>query len=232
MTIDLRLSRRAFLGSLAASALAPAARAYDITPFVPHWEERIPAIMRDLEAADPRSVVLVGDSISEFCPYKDVAGRSLVNCGVAAIRQRHLADYAERFLRQSWADVVILFGGKNTARPDVPQEERDGFRADTLRIVQAARASGAKLVFCTVTPTEPDMLNSSYYPLDLTARVNSTIREIAKSLKSPVLDINGLLKDAGGWAKKGTTKDGIHLTPETYARLKPSFDKAVSQLLD
>lgn len=202
-------------------------KAYDVSPFVPHWDERQDAITQGLDAAGPGAVLLLGDSISEAAPFHNVAGHPLVNGGIAAIRQRQLADRAEVLLEHSHCSIAILFGGKNTARSDVSQEERDSFKTDTLRIAKAARASGAQVIFCTVPPTEPGMLLSNLYPPALTVYVNDVIQEVAGSLSSPVVDVNALFRGADGWAREGVTKDGIHLTPSSYADLKIALDQAV-----
>lgn len=225
------VSRRSFMLGAASLAFSRSAQSYDIRQFSPHWEARLPVIRGDIMSTQPGSIFLLGDSISEFCPYKDVAGRALVNCGFSGIRQRQLADYAQRFLPGSKPAAILLFGGKNTARADVPWDEMDGVVDDTRRLAQLASATGARLLFCTVTPTEKIGGMQDLYTDVLAAKANSAIKSVAANFSAKVLDINQMLSDDGSWARAGTTKDGVHLKDETYAILKQPFDRAVAGLL-
>jgi lysophospholipase L1-like esterase len=198
---------------------------------VGHFRARVTTITRDIESLSPdttRTVVLLGDSITEGFRVKELAGWRVVNEGISS---DHIAvpdgeggvlSRIGLVAKARPAHVFLMigindFGSSKTL--DVAQKHYEEVVAALRETVPDARLHLQSLIptsgrFSFHNPTVNEM--------------NLRIRRIARENGADYIDIYSLVADEAGQLRKDFTRDGLHLLPPAYAKWQTKLEEVLT----
>lgn len=185
-----------------------------------HYRERckqIEASVGALPSSTTATVVLLGDSITEGHPSKQLGGLSVMNQGIgsdridvptssAGVRQRLAfvakARPAHLFLMIGINDLG--WGGETT----------DTIKAQYTDLVKALTQAlpNTTIHLQSVLPTRGKQANLVPGVIEL----NSHIRHLAEKYRLDYIDLFDLVRDEKNELRKDLTYDGVHLNAEGY----------------
>jgi lysophospholipase L1-like esterase len=160
-------------------------------------------------AIGPETVVLLGDSITEFGRWEDLLpDRPVANRGFAGFTSEELVPVAAE-VAVDRPRLVLVLAGTNDIRDghDTAWTERElGRILDEL----AAAGPGTTVVLQTLLPRA-----------DAVAEIdaaNRMIVDLAAARGLEVLDLHPAFDDGTGGLRPAETTDGLHLSPAGYER--------------
>lgn len=187
----------------------------------------------------PAPIVLLGASYAGGWALPSVAGRAVVNKGVAGQQSWEMLDRFDRDVVAQRPTAVILWGYIN----DVFRSSRDDMGAAQARakasfeqMIAKARAAGIE----PIVATEVTMglkagwgewlaswvgwaMGKESYQAYINARVlelNAWLRDLARREGLLLLDLQPAVSDARGMRRQGmANEDGSHITAAGYAAL-------------
>lgn len=186
------------------------------------------------ELQKPVQVVLIGDSITDAWPFARPAFFSETGYVGRGISGQVSTQMLTRFMQDVVAlgpKVVVINAGTN----DIA-ENQGTYNADqTFRSIEAmariAQACGIRPVLTSVLPAarfgwRPSVTDG---PEKIDA-LNARIRALAAANKWLYIDYHSVLREGDG-IPAAYSKDGVHPTPEGYARMEPLVVEAVGKAL-
>jgi lysophospholipase L1-like esterase len=197
---------------------------------VNHFRARVTTITKDIEALPPdttRTVVLLGDSITEGFRVKEMAGWRVVNEGISS---DHIAvpggeggvlSRIDLVAKARPAHIFLMigindFGSSKTL--DVAQKHYEEVVAAMREAVPDARLHLESLV--------PTSGRFAFHNATVN-EMNRRIQRIAKQNGADYIDIHSLVADESGELRKDFTRDGLHLLPPAYALWKAKLEKVL-----
>ena len=185
-----------------------------------HYHNRLEQIEADVDAAlqevQPR-LVLLGDSLSEGHPAKEIAGFRVVNMGISGdkIAMEPDGGVLRRLdvVARAKPEHVFVMVGVNDFWHTPPKPVADA-KADYSKLAEALAKAlpDSKLWLLSTFPTSGEY-----------AEFNGTINELNKWVRvladrhgAEYVDAHPALANAKGELRAEFTGDGIHLTPEGY----------------
>lgn len=181
-----------------------------------------------LQARRERTILVLGDSIVEGALWPNLCGATVINGGIGGGSMLTVLDVMPGWLDRKFDAIVIAAGVNDAARirPTPPAQ----FRERLEGVVRRAQANAKAVLVATVLPVETSgTLGESTYDPKLIAAYTAEIRGAAKRSGVLLIDFNrafGVGED--GPLKAGTTLDGVHLTPESYAIWLGEVSRAVT----
>lgn len=173
--------------------------------------------MEARDATQKKTLVLLGDSLTEFCGWDGLkADYDVVNHGVAGDTTMGLWTRVNRATRLSpWA-VILQIGINDLGQGLTPEELADNH----ARIWRDIRANSPQsvLVVCSLLPIREEKLGwtSSWLANKRVKAVNKLLRDLAAAAKLPFLDLFSVIADEQGELPERMTLDGVHLTDSAY----------------
>jgi len=164
------------------------------------------------DGAMPRpTLFLVGDSLIEFCDWQSwLTELHAINLGRAGETVGELLARLPEILalRPPPDSLLLMTGTNNVCREDF------AFLTDYETILRQCRAALPDTMI-TVNSLLPIAL--PYLASNVTARLNSLLRELATRQGAAYLDAHAALTDAGGLPLAGAlSPDGVHLGQRGY----------------
>ena len=197
-----------------------------------HYHNRLEQIEADVDAAlkegCPR-IVLLGDSISEVHPAKEIAGFRVVNMGISGdkIAMEPDGGVLRRLdvVARAKPEHVFVMVGVNDFWHTPPKSVVDA-KADYTKLVEALTTAlpEAKLWFLSTFPTSGD--HAKFNPL--VKELNERVRALAELHGAEYVDMHPLLANNKGELRAEFTGDGIHLTPEGYDAWTREIERLIS----
>lgn len=188
--------------------------------FHAHYRKRVAAIheaIAALPSGTTKTVVLLGDSITEGNPAKTLAGMPAVNMGISG---DHIASplkdagVAARvgLLADAKPAHVFLLIGINDFGSSKPVEKA---RAEYAALVASIRETvpGAQLHLQSILPTSGRYAFHNPTVLEM----NRHIGRIAGEQGCDYVDLHPMMADGDGRLRADWTRDGLHLLPPAYA---------------
>jgi lysophospholipase L1-like esterase len=177
-------------------------------------------------------VLFLGDSLTEhFDPdlWRDhMAPRGVLNAGISGDRTDHLRWRLEHGnLDDPPPQAVVLLIGTNDLGYDrSPAVTAEGIRANLLKLRQ--RLPRADILLLGLWPREdvPRILQRHEI-----AAVNQLISTCEGAARIRYADLGGLLLEPDGRLSPQISPDRLHFSAQGYARLLPSLDRLIDQLL-
>lgn len=187
----------------------------------------------------PAPIVLLGASYAGGWQLPPVAGRPVVNKGVAGQQSWEMLERFDRDVVASHPSAVIVWGYINdifrSSREDVARAQTRA-RASFEEMIRKARAAGIEPIVATEVPMSQNeswsewlawlvgsALGKQSYQDYINARVtelNAWLRDVARREHILLLDLHGAVADARGNRRKGlSNEDGSHISPAGYAAL-------------
>ena len=185
-----------------------------------HYHARLNQIEADVDSAlkdgRPR-IVLLGDSISEGHPAKEIAGFRVLNMGISGDKIAMEPDGGvlrrlEVVARAKPAHVFLMIGVNDFWH--TPPKPLEAAIADYAQLAEALPRAvpGARISMLSTFPTsgEHAALNASVQEL------NKHVRQFAARHRGTFVDMQPLMADANGELRPELTSDGIHLSGLGY----------------
>lgn len=193
--------------------------------FEPHWSLREFIIARQVEQVGKGAVALIGDSIIEGLRGDVIGGRTVINCGLAGVRTRNLADRVGSWIGAVAPSLsIVMVGINSTPSASVSYEEQVAFKPDYLRMVQTIKAATmGRVIACAILPVEAGKLYSTSHPNASVDGCNSYIGEVCQATGAVYTDTNSLFRGQAGW-----TIDGIHPNATGYSQLRMALERAIA----
>ena len=212
-----------------------------------HFTSDVPAAPEPREAASPvrrfelinaevksvrHRVLFLGDSITErFDPdiwRQHMEPRGVLNAGISGDRTDHLRWRLEHGnLDDPPPQAVVLLIGTNDLGYDrSPAVTAEGIRANLLKLRQ--RLPRADILLLGLWPREdvPRILQRHEI-----AAVNQLISTCDGAARIRYADLGGLLLEPDGRLSPQISPDRLHFSAQGYARLAPTLDGLIDQLL-
>jgi lysophospholipase L1-like esterase len=212
------------------------------------------------QAADPKRVVFMGDSITDgwrltdYFPDKPYVNRGISGQTTPQMVVRMYPDVVD--LKP--AAVVILAGTNDIARntgPETAEIIEDNFMAMT----DIARSNGIKVVLCSVMPVSDypflaqqtaqagrggaaaggpgggrgmmrTKMTEQHPPADI-LKLNAWMKAYAAKVGAVYADYFSAMVDDKGWLKDGISADGLHPTADGYKLMVPVVNAALAKAL-
>jgi lysophospholipase L1-like esterase len=183
----------------------------------------------------PNGIVLIGDSITEGLFFDRICGIPVLNAGIGGAGVTMFVDFVDEVVAKTKPSVVVIALGVNDAHAKTGSEE--AYVAEWVKfyskIVQSVKKGKAEPVLMTILPVEKDMdLGSRYFNSNQIKMMNAKIADLAQRGNCVVIDSYATFADSEGFTKKGSTVDGVHLTPKSYEIWKSDIRKGVAMALE
>jgi lysophospholipase L1-like esterase len=187
-----------------------------------HYQMRCDEIRADIAAfnlAASKSVVLLGDSITEANPLAELHGLPVINQGISGDHVDSNDPYIGVRRRVNLvadarpSHIYLLIGINDVGYLDRSVQHIADLYKGMLQTLIAA-VPQARVIVQTVLPTSEDRAH-------LNARVrqlNTDIKTIAATTGCHVLDLHKLFLNEIGELRAEFTNDGVHLNPAGYER--------------
>lgn len=209
--------------------------------------------------ADPRRVVFMGDSITDFWNLDEYFhGQPYVNRGIGG-------QTTPQMLVRMYPDVIdlkpaamVLLAGTNDIARNTGPSTPEMIQENIMAITELAQHHGIKVLLSSITPVSdyPYLAQQSGKapappavpgrgdrgpivrqrmtvgrpPADI-LKLNAWMKDYAKSVNAVYVDYFSALVDEKGWMKDGLANDGLHPNPEGYKIMAPIISEAIRKAL-
>jgi beta-glucosidase len=180
----------------------------------------------------PHRVLFLGDSLTEHFDsdlWRDhMAPRGVLNAGISGDRTDHLRWRLEHGNLDGPPPqaVVLLIGTNDLSYDRSPEVVAEGIRANLLKLRQ--RIPRADILLLGLWPREDVPRISQRHEV---AAVNQLIGACGGSARIRYADLGGQLLELDGRLSPQISPDRLHFSAQGYARLVPSLDRLIDQLL-
>lgn len=191
-------------------------RLFDTVPFmVDHYAKRIARF--ENEPIPPRSIVFLGNSITEGGRWKKLTGdSSAVNRGVGGDITFGVLERLNEIVAAKPSKLFLLIGindiGKDIPAPVI---------ADNIRkIIERFKKESpdTKVYVQSIFPVNPEIRNfpQHYDKNEFVKKANACINTVVTHTKVNFIDTFALFSDERGFLKQQYTDDGLHINSEGY----------------
>lgn len=184
------------------------------------------------QAADPKRVVFMGDSITDSWPLADsFPGNHSVNRGISGqtTAQMLVRMYPDVIALQP-AAMVLLAGTNDIAGNNGPQT-LDMIKHNLMAMVELAQVHNIKVILCALTPVSDKAAGgrkqSVHRPPSDILKLNAWLKEYAAKIKAPYVDYYTAVVDAQGELGRAYTEDGLHPNARGYQLMQAAVAKAM-----
>jgi len=184
------------------------------------------------EQVNKDSIVLLGDSIIDYWPYKDYyQNDNIVNRGIAGDTSLGILNRLDQIISLNPKAVIIHVGGNDLVRLK-EDNDTDSIVKRILKIkYELETNSNTKVYIVSLTPVlrGHNITNNTYMQKRTNQMIDAINDEL--SLFTKIIDVNSYLKDDKGNLKLEYTKDGLHLTKHGYDVFSYVIGKKVKELV-
>jgi lysophospholipase L1-like esterase len=206
-------------------------------------------------AADPKRVVFLGDSITDFWKLAEsFPGKPYVNRGIGGqTTPQMLVRMYPDVINLKPAAMVLLAGTNDVARNTGPVTA-EMIEQNIMAITELAQLHGIKVILCSVLPisdypflrqqNEPPpaapvpgpgalpriKMTEGRPPADI-LRLNAWIKDYAARINAIYVDFFTAMVDEKGWLKDAYSGDGLHPNAEGYQVMAPLVASAIQKAL-
>ena len=165
--------------------------------------------------ADPRRVVFMGDSITEFWT-QSFWSRSLLNRGISGqTTPQMLLRFRPDVIDLKPTAVVILAGPNDVAGNTGPATE-DMIAGNIASMAELAQVHGITVVLCAVLPADRFYWNPELRPADRIVALNERLKDYASRNKLVYVDYYTPMVNERKGLKKEYSEDGVHPNDAGY----------------
>lgn len=180
-----------------------------------------------------RYPAIVGDSIAAQAAYQSVCGQQVVVAAVAGASLRHaLADILPLLAYHRPSSLLIAIGVNDSKRLLVtPRAQRLAtFEAEYRALIAKAQALTSAVAVVLIPPVgKDDWFGDVAFEAALIAAYNEIITRLATDARVPVVAL-AALAGPDGFARAGTTVDGVHPSVYGYGIWMSVIDQAWSRI--
>jgi lysophospholipase L1-like esterase len=182
-------------------------------------------------APDPKRVVFMGNSITEFWKWNDSSyfAGNYVNRGISGqTTPQMLVRFREDVINLKPTMVVILAGINDIAENNGPNKLEDVF-GNIVSMVQLAQAAHIRVVMSSVLPANHFPWRPAIIPTEKVGLLNQMIKDYASKNNIVYLDYYSAMVDSEKGLPKTLSEDGVHPNLAGYKVMEPLADKAIKQ---
>lgn len=207
------------------------------------------------QPADPRRVVFMGDSITDFWRLNEYfAGQPYINRGISG-------QTTPQMLVRMYADVIdlkptamIVLAGTNDIAHNTGPATAEMIEENIMAMTELAQHHGIKVILCSVTPVSdypflrqaatpapapvsgrgpqaPRVRMSVGRPPADILKLNAWMKDYAARVNAIYADYFTALVDEKGWLKDPVSNDGLHPNAEGYKIMSPIASAAIEKAL-
>ena len=188
-----------------------------IFDFPSHYRTRLQMIdfvVNRLPDSVTRTVVLLGDSITEAHPARELGGLRVINQGISGDQAAHpeggILRRIDRLAPARPAHVFLLVG-INDLNDGKPVAKYLGEMRDLVREIKSS-VTEAKLHLQSILPTR----DAYAHLLKSVQESNAGLQKIARAEEVGFLDLFPTMADEDHAIREELTTDGVHLTNAAY----------------
>ncbi len=213
------------------------------------------------QAADPKRVVFMGDSITDFWRLAEYfPGKPYVNRGIGG-------QTTPQMLVRMYPDVVdlkpaavIILAGTNDIARNTGIETAEMVQQNIMAMTMLAQHAGIKVVLCSVLPVSdypfmkaqsapapvgqggpggpgggrgamPRQQMTTNHPAQDILGLNAWMKDYAARVKAVYADYYSAMADERGWLKESISDDGLHPNAAGYKIMAPIAEAAIQKAL-
>ncbi len=205
------------------------------------------------QAADPKRVVFMGDSITDGWRLNDYfPGKPYVNRGISG-------QTTPQMLVRMYPDVIdlkpaalVILAGTNDIAHNTGPETAEMVQENLMAMTELAQHHGMKVVLCSVTPISdypflaqqagrggqgggrgmmPRTRQTEQRPPTDILKLNAWMKDYAAKSGAVYADYFAALVDEKGWLKENVSADGLHPNAEGYKLMVPVVEAALRKAL-
>jgi lysophospholipase L1-like esterase len=185
-------------------------------------------------AANPKSVVYMGDSITDFWINNDpafFAGKPYYDRGISGqTTTQMLVRFRDDVINLKPAVVVILAGINDIAENNGPIKLEAVF-GNIQSMAVLAKDAGIKAVLASVLPAFDFPWRPGLEPAQKVVKLNAMIKDYADKNHLVYLDYFSAMADEHKGLPKTLSGDGVHPNLAGYKVMEPLAEKAIAQAL-
>ncbi|MBV8492548.1 MAG: hypothetical protein JO162_03625 [Alphaproteobacteria bacterium] len=180
----------------------------------------------------PYQVLFFGDSLTERFDREiweqHMTPRSVLNAGVSGDRSENLLWRLEHGNLDGPPPraAILLIGTNDLGRERSPEVAAEGVRSNLLKLRQHLPETEVLLLGLWPREDVPRIVQRHEI-----AAVNALIATCGDGIRIHYADLGRLLLDADGRLAPGISADHLHFNSQGYARLAPSLDREIDQLV-
>jgi len=186
------------------------------------------------QAANPKSVVYMGDSITDFWINNDpafFAGKPYYDRGISGqTTTQMLVRFRDDVINLKPAVVVILAGINDIAENNGPIKLEAVF-GNIQSMAVLAKDAGIKVVLASVLPAVEFPWRPGLGPAQKVIKLNAMIKDYADKNHLVYLDYFSAMADESKGLPKSLSGDGVHPNLAGYKVMEPLAEKAIAQAL-
>ena len=167
---------------------------------------------------DPK-VVFMGDSITEGWAKEDpdfFTGNNFLGRGISGQTTSHMLVRFRRDVIDFSPEYVVILAGTNDVARNNGEISLDNVLGNLISMCELAEANRIKPILCAVLPADGFWWRTEIRPAEDLVRLNSMIKEYARSAKIPFVDFHTPFKDENGGLPKAYADDGVHPNLHCY----------------
>jgi lysophospholipase L1-like esterase len=205
------------------------------------------------ESADPKRVVFMGDSITDFWHLADsFPGKPYVDRGISGqVTAQMLSRMYQDVIDLKPAAVVILAGTNDIAQNNGP-ETATMIKENLMAMTELAQKHGIKVILCSITPINDytmvpvgggfpgalppgsapaKRIQSVQRPPADILKLNAWMKDYATSVGAVYADYFSAVVDPNGMFKEGYSNDGLHPNAQGYGLMAPVAEASIEKAL-
>jgi lysophospholipase L1-like esterase len=184
-----------------------------------------------MQLQNANTIVLMGDSITEFWKLNDEAfftSNNLINRGISGqTTPQMLLRFRQDVIDLKPSKVVILAGINDIAENTSPIS-LEGIFGNIVSMVELAKANNIKVVLCSVLPSNKFNWNPKIEPADKVIALNRLIKGYASKNNVAFVDYYSSMVDANKGLDIKYGEDGVHPNLNGYKLMESLLLKVLN----
>lgn len=183
------------------------------------WANLKKYAIENTKVASRNSVVLMGDSITEFWSNYNASffsDNGFINRGISGqTTSQMLLRFRQDVIQLNPSKVVILAGINDIAQNTGPISIED-IMGNIISMVELAIANHIEVILCSILPANKFDWNHKIQPADKVIELNKLIKNFAEALTLNYVDYYTTMVDDRKGLKTLYGEDGVHPNKEGY----------------
>ncbi len=177
-----------------------------------------------------KSVVFMGDSITEFWKVNDEAfftSNPFIDRGISGQTTPQMLLRFHQDVVELKPSVVVILAGINDIAENTGPITIDEIMGNIISMVELAKTNKIQVVLCTILPSNHFYWNPKLEPADKVIALNQLISEYANKNKITCVDYYAAMVDNAKGLPKKYSADGVHPNLEGYKVMEGLVEKGI-----
>ena len=177
-----------------------------------------------------KSVVFMGDSITEFWKVNDEAfftSNPFIDRGISGQTTPQMLLRFHQDVVELKPSVVVILAGINDIAENTGPITIDEIMGNIISMVELAKTNKIQVVLCTILPSNHFYWNPKLEPADKVISLNKLISNYAKKNKITCVDYYAAMVDDAKGLPKKYSADGVHPNLEGYKVMEGLVEKGI-----